>query len=143
MCLFLKIQACCHVPFSQEWLASGHSPIKPRFVKCCRDCVLLASSSISAKEICSSVRLVIGLLVTSLTKVLLAQLLSLVGRPALGRVWVVPYSFHFLMMELTVLLGTFNTLEIVLYPSPDLCLLTILSRSSTDSFLDFMVEFLL
>ena len=35
---FCKLQACCQVPFSQEWLPSGHSPIKPRFVKCCRDC---------------------------------------------------------------------------------------------------------
>ena len=33
-----KMQACCHVPSSQGWLQSGHSPIKPRFVKCCRDC---------------------------------------------------------------------------------------------------------
>ena len=32
------------------------------------------------------------------------------------------------MMELTVLLGTFNTLEIVLYFPPDLCHLTILSE---------------
>ena len=79
------------------------------------------------------VRVVIAFLFTSLTKVLLAQLLSLVGQPALGRVWIVPYSFHFLMMELTVLLGTFNTLETVLYHSPDLCLLTIRSRSSIDS----------
>ena len=63
--------------------------------------------------------------------------------PALGRVWVVPYSFHFLMMELTVLLGTFNTLEIALYPSPDLCLLTILYQSYTDSSLDIIGEFLL
>ena len=35
---FGKLQPCCHVPFSQEWLPSGHSPIKRRFVKCCRDC---------------------------------------------------------------------------------------------------------
>ena len=82
---------------------------------------------------------VIGFLVTSLTKVLLARLPSLVGRPALGRVWVVPYPFHFLMMEFTVLLGTFNTQEIVLYPSPDLCLLTILPRNYTDSSMDFLV----
>ena len=47
------------------------------------------------------------------------------------------------MMELTVLLGTFNTLKIVIYPSPDLSLLTILFQNSTDSTLDFMVEFLL
>ena len=41
------------------------------------------------------------------------------GDAARGRVWVVPYSFHLSMMELTVLLRTFNTLEIVLYTSPD------------------------
>ena len=35
---FCKLQACCHVPFSQEWLSAGHSPMKPRFVKFCRDC---------------------------------------------------------------------------------------------------------
>ena len=105
--------------------------------------VLLAGSSISVKELCSSVRVVIEFLIISLTKVLLAQLLSLVGRPVLGRVWVILYSFHFIMMELTGLLGTFNTLEIVLYHSPDLFLLTILSLSYTVSSLDFMMEFLL
>ena len=25
---FGKLQACCHVPFSEEWLPSGHSTIK-------------------------------------------------------------------------------------------------------------------
>ena len=35
---FCKLQVCCHVPYSQEWLLFGHSPIKSRFVKCCRDC---------------------------------------------------------------------------------------------------------
>ena len=102
--------------------------------------VLPAGFPISAKELCSSVRVVIGLVVTSLTKVLPTQLLSLVGRQALGRVWVVPYSFHFLMMKLTVLLGTFNTLEIVLYLSPDLCLFTIISQSSMDSSLVLHVK---
>ena len=138
-----KLQACRHVPFSQEWLLSGHSPIKPNFANAAETAILLAGSPISVKELYSSVRVVIGFLVTSLTKVLLAQLLSLVGRPALGRVWIVPYSFHFLMMELTVLLGTFNTRKIVLYPSPDLFLLTILSRKSMDSSMEFLGEFLL
>ena len=46
--------------------------------------VLPAGSPISAKDPCSSVRVVIGFLVTSLTKVL-AQLLSLVGQPASSR----------------------------------------------------------
>ena len=35
---FCKVLVCCHVPFSQEWLLSGRSHIKPTFVKCCRDC---------------------------------------------------------------------------------------------------------
>ena len=100
--------------------------------------VLPAGSPISAKELCSSVRVIIGFAVISLTKALLAQLLSLVERPALVRVWVVPYSSHFRMVEVTVLLGTFNTREIVLYPSPDLP-----PHYSIDSSLDFMVEFLL
>ena len=74
--------------------------------------MLLAGSPIAAKELRSSVRVVIGFLVNSLIKVLLAKLLSLVRWPALGWVWVVPYSFHLRMMELTMFLGTFNTLEI-------------------------------
>ena len=46
-------------------------------------------------------------------------------------------------MELAVLLGTFNTLGIVFYTNPDICLFTILSRSFMDRSLDFMEEFLL
>ncbi len=40
---------------------------------------------------------------TSLTATLLAWLQSVAGWPALGRVLVVPYSFHFTMVEPTVL----------------------------------------
>jgi len=49
--------------------------------------VLLSGSLISAKELCCSIRVVIRLSVTSLTKVLLAQLFSFVGWSDLGRVW--------------------------------------------------------
>ena len=108
---FCKLQACCHVPFLRGWIPSGHSPMKLRLVKCCRD--LLSGSPISAKELCSSVRVVIGFQVTSLTKVVLVLLLSLLGWPALGRVWLFLYFFHFQMMETTVLLETFNALEMV------------------------------
>uniref|UniRef100_A0A674DSH4 Rhotekin a n=1 Tax=Salmo trutta TaxID=8032 RepID=A0A674DSH4_SALTR len=48
--------------------------------------VLLEGSPISTEELRSSVRVIIGFLVTSLTKALLPRLLSLAGRPALGRV---------------------------------------------------------
>ena len=62
--------------------------------------------------------MVIGSLVISLTKVLLALLLSLVERPALGRVWVVPDFFNFPMMETAVLLETFNTIINCVIPFP-------------------------
>ena len=70
--------------------------------------VLLEGSHISTEELESSDRVTIGFLVTSLTKALLPWLLSLAGRPALGRVLVVPNFFHLRMMEATVFLGTFN-----------------------------------
>jgi hypothetical protein len=41
-------------------------------------------SSISSKDLSSSVRVIIGFLVTSLSKVLLVRLLGLVAWPALG-----------------------------------------------------------
>ena len=63
-------------------------------------------------------------------------LLSLVGRPALGRVLVVPNFFDLRMVEATVFLGTFYAADILWYPSPDLCLSTILSQSSRDKSFD-------
>jgi hypothetical protein len=71
------------------------------------------------------------------------RLLSLAGRPALGRVLVVPNFFHLRVMEATVFLGTFYPADIFWYPSPDLCLDTILSRSYTDKSYDLMTWFLL
>ena len=47
----------------------------------------------------------IRFLVTSLTKALLPRLLSLAGRPALGKVLVVANFFHLRMMEATVFMG--------------------------------------
>ena len=51
----------------------------------------------------------------------------------------VPNFFHLRMMEATVLIGTFKVADIFLYPSPDLCLETILFRRSTDNSFDFML----
>ena len=34
---FGKLQADCHMPFTEEWLPSGHSTIKAWLVECCRD----------------------------------------------------------------------------------------------------------
>ena len=80
--------------------------------------VLLEDSPISTEKLWSSVRVTIGFLVTSLTKTLLSRLLSLAGRPALGRVLVVPNFFHLRMMESTVFLETFNAADIFLVPFP-------------------------
>ena len=74
--------------------------------------VLLQGSPISTEELWSS--------------------FSLTGRPARGRVLVVPNFFHLRMMEATVFLGTFNAAEMFWYSSPDLCIDTILSLSSFD-----------
>ena len=89
---------------------------------------LLEGSPLSTEELWISVRVTIGFLVISLTQAVLPRLLSLAGRPALGRVLVVTNFFHLRMMEATVFLGTFNAAEHFWYPSPDLCLDTILSE---------------
>jgi hypothetical protein len=70
--------------------------------------VLLEGSPISTEELWSTVRLTSGFLVSSLTKALLPQLLSLARWPALRRVIVVLNFFHLRMMEPNVFLGTFN-----------------------------------
>ena len=102
--------------------------------------VLLEASPISTEELCQSD---LRVLVTSHTKALLSRLLSLAGRKAQGRVLLVPNFFHLRMMEATVFFGTFNIAEMFWYPSPNLCLDTILSLSSTDNSFDLMFWFLL
>ena len=105
--------------------------------------VFLERSPMSTEELWSSVRVTIWFLVTSLTKALLPGLLSLSGRPALGRVLVVPNFFHLRLMEATVFLGTFNAADFFGNPSPDWFLDTILSQCSTDNSFHFMAWFLL
>ena len=92
---------------------------------------------------CSSFKVAIGLLVASLISLLLACSSSLEGRPDIGRVVVVPYTFHFLMIVLTVLQGIFKVFEIILYPSHDLHFSTILSWRSFENSLVLMAESLL
>jgi hypothetical protein len=82
---FSKPLAGCHVPFTDECLPSGHyhkGPIGALLQRLCLTTGRLFSecSSISTEEL--------GFLITFLTKALLPRLLSLAGRPALGRVWV-------------------------------------------------------
>ncbi|KAK6306788.1 hypothetical protein J4Q44_G00237130 [Coregonus suidteri] len=132
MCVLLMSGFClATLPYRPDWWSAAEMV------------VLLEGSPISTEELWSSVRVTIKFLATSLTKALLPRLLSLAGRPALGGVLVVPNFFHLRMMEATVFLGTFNAADICWYPSPDLCLDTILSRSSTDNSFDLMAWFML
>jgi hypothetical protein len=56
---------------------------------------------------------------------------------------VVPNLFLLRIMEDVVFLGTANAAEMFWYPSPDLCLDTILSQGSMDNSFDLMAWFLL
>ena len=82
--------------------------------------VLLEGSPISTDELWSSVRVTIWFLVSSLTKALLHQLLSLTGWPALGRVLVVPNHSHLRMTAAIALLGIFNAADIF-WCLPQIC----------------------
>ena len=115
--------------FTEEWLPFGLVD----WWSAAEMVVPLEGSPISTEELRSSVRVTIEFLVSFLTKALLPRLLSLAGRPALGRVLVVP-NFQLRTMEATVFLGTFNAAEMSWYPSPGLCPDTILSWSLQNSF---------
>jgi hypothetical protein len=56
---------------------------------------------------------------------------------------VVPNFFYLRMIEATVFWGTFNAAKKCWYPSPELCLDTILSWSSMENSFDHMAWFLL
>ena len=104
--------------------------------------VFLEGSSISTEELWSSVRVTIGFLVTFMTKGLLPQLLSCRAtsfRKSLGGSELLKFKND----EATVFLGTFNAAEMFWCPSPDLCIDTILSRSSTDNSFNLVAWFLL
>ena len=76
--------------------------------------VLWKDTQISHVELCSSFRVIFGLLVASLINALLAWSVNFGGRPSLGRFVVVPYSFHFFILDLMVLCGMFKVSEIFL-----------------------------
>ncbi len=85
--------------FTEERIEPCHTAIKPRSVGCCSD--VCPSVDFSYIHIWVNSRVTIRLLVTTLTKVLLHQLLSLAWRPALGRVLVVSNFFHLRVTETT------------------------------------------
>ena len=113
---FGKFQADCHVPFAEEWLPSGHATIKAWLGECWRD-------GCPSGKFSHFHRVTIGFLVTSLTKALLPWLLSLAGRPALGRggssiLFVVPNFHHFQNDGGHCVLGDLQCCINVLVPFP-------------------------
>ena len=104
--------------------------------------VLLEGSPFSTEDHWSSVRVTIRFLVTSLTKALLPRLHSLAARPSLG-VLVVPKLLRFKNDGGHCVLGDLQCCTHFWYPSPDLCLDTILSRRSTVNYLDLIAWVLL
>ncbi len=87
--------------FTEERIEFGHTAIKPR-CSCSDVCPSVGFTYDHGAQLewplgsCSPV---------------LHQLLSLAGRPALGRVLVVPNFFHLIIMEATVFLGNFSAAE--------------------------------
>ncbi len=81
--LFLSVffQMCFHVSTLKRGLS-----LKPRLLECCSDVCHSEDFSHLHIRSWSSTRVTIRFLVTTLTKALLHQLLSLARRPALGRV---------------------------------------------------------
>ena len=102
---FLQTPGMLSCAFSQDSLPTGHSLKKLRY--CCRS-DRFSHLSQGTLQFCQSGHWLVG---HSLTKVLPSWLLSLIRWPAQGRVWVIPFSLHFLMVEFTVLLGTLNTIN--------------------------------
>jgi hypothetical protein len=102
-------------------------PLRPDWWSAAQIVFLLEGFPISTEELWSSVRVTIGYLVTSLPK-------------ALGRVLVVT---NFRNDGGHCVLGDLQCCRIFLYLSPDLCLDTILSQSSTETSFDLMARLLL
>jgi hypothetical protein len=70
--------------------------------------VLWTDTPISAVELRSSFRVIFGVFAASLIITLLAWSVRFGGRATLRWFVVVPYSFHFLIMDLMVLCGMFK-----------------------------------
>ena len=117
--------------------------IKAWLAECCRD--VCPSGRFShlhrgTLELCQSDHRILGYLPDQWLSPPITQFGR---RPALGRFLVVPNIFHIRIMEATVFLVTFNAAEMFWYPFPDLCLETILSRSSKDNYFGLMAWFML
>ena len=126
------------MPFTEEWLTSGHSTIQAQLVECCRTgCPSGSFSSLhrAILKLCQSDHWVLGHLPDSLTPI--AQIgRAASSRESHGGSKLLPFT-----MEATVLMGIFNAAAIFLQSSPDLN--TILTQGFTDNSLDFVSWFVL
>ena len=111
---FGKLYAAFHMSCTEERLPSGHSAIKPRLVEGCSDSWLCGTFSHLPTASLELSHSDLWVLLYLSHHALLPRLLSLAGRPGLGRVLVVPNFFHLRIMEATVLLGTLSAAEILL-----------------------------
>ncbi len=90
----LKILSVFSCVYTEERIESCHTAIKPRLMECCSGVCPSADFSYLHIWSWSSTRVTIRFLVTTLTKALLHQLVSLARRPALRRILVVSNVFH-------------------------------------------------
>ncbi len=139
---FLLILSVFSCVYTEERIEFGHTAIKPRSVECCSD--VCPSVSFSNLHIWSwsSTRVTIGFMVTTLTKALLHQLVSLVKRPALGRILVVSNS-SIKVTETTCICDPSMKQNFFQNSSPDVWLDTNLFLRSTGSSFDLRACFLL
>ena len=137
---FGKLQVGCLLLRSGFRLAI--LPNRPDWWSAAEMVVLLEYSSVSTEELWSSVRMTIGFLVPSMTKALphIAQFGQVASsRKSLGGSKLLQFKNdggH-------CVLGDLHDAKMFWYTSPDLCLATILSWSSTENLFNDMAWFLL
>ncbi len=124
---FLQIPSVFSCVFTEERIASGHTSIKHRSMECCSDVCPSVGFSYLHIWSWSSTRVTIRFLITTLTKALLHQLLSLARRP--GRVKLLPLR----LTETTCFCETSMQHNFFfLNSSPDVWFTAILSQSYTE-----------
>ena len=131
---FSKLQAGCHVPFTEEWLPSGHCTIKAWLVECCRDgCPSGRFSNLhrGTLELCQSDHQVLGHLPDQGPSPPNAQF----GRAATLRVPFKNDGGH-------CVLGDLQWYRSVLVPFPRSVPWYNMSQSSTENSFDIMARFL-
>jgi hypothetical protein len=114
---FGKLQAGCHVPFTEEWFPSGHSTIKAGLVECCRvGCPSERFSHLhrGTLVLCQSDHWVLCHLRDQGPSPPIAQFdRAASSRKSLGCSKLLPFK-----VEATVFLGTFDAADIFLVPFP-------------------------